>query len=215
MMKYPSDRPGQGSKPISESSRSDLQGRLIQLARDRGAHDAAIINVKAIGVEDRLADLCRQPGCANYGLAAGCPPHVGGPAQFRQWQKAYHRAILIRIDVPTAILLSEKRRDVFRRLHDIAASIEQTAVDSGFTEARAFAGGSCKELFCADQPTCRVINESGPCRHPDRARPSMSGFGIDVSRLMAAAGWKMNRITRTTKPDAVPTGPITALVLID
>lgn len=43
----------------------------------------------------------------------------------------------------------------------------------------------------------------------------MSGFGIDVSRLMAAAGWKMNRITRTTKPDAVPTGPITALVLID
>jgi len=213
-MKHRTNRSGQGSNPMGKHSITDLQDRLMRLARDLGAHDAAIVDAKAIIVEDRLADLCRQPGCPSYGLAASCPPHVGGPAQFRRWQQAVDWAVLIRIDVPTPILLGEKRRGVFRKLHEIAASIERSAIDSGWFEARAFAGGSCKELFCSDLPVCRVIHESGPCRHPDRARPSMSGFGIDVSRLMAAAGWEMNRITRATQADAVPNGPITALVLV-
>ena len=194
---------------------SDEQRRLTQLARRLGAHDAAIVNVKAIVVEDGLAALCRQPGCPNYGLASSCPPHVSGPDQFRQWQQAYDWAVIIRIDVPTRILLSENRRDAFRQLHSIAALIEGSAIDSGSTRAMAFAGGSCKELFCADFPACPVITESGPCRHPDRARPSMSGYGIDVACLMTAAGWKMNSINPSSQTETTSIGSITALVLID
>lgn len=191
------------------------QDRLLHLARQKGAHGASIIDVQTIVVNDRLADLCRHPGCPHYGLSPSCPPHVGGPEQFRQWQNQYGWAVLVRIDVPTRILLSEKRRDAFRQLHGLAALIETSAIDSGYSEARAFAGGSCKELFCRDLPTCRVITENGPCRYPDQARPSMSGYGIDVSRLMAKAGWKINPVTHKTQPDAIPVGSITALILID
>lgn len=81
-------------------------------------------------------------------------------------------------------------------------------------QGRAGTGGSCKALFCADEPACRRITDGGPCRHPDRARPSMSGYGIDVSRLMAQAGWKMNRIDHTPRSDSDPLSPITALVLV-
>ena len=214
-MKRLPDQPEQNHNRMREGGMEDVKKRLLQLARRQGAHGAAMIDVQDIVVEDRLAGLCHRPGCPNYGIAPSCPPHVGGPDQFRQWQKKYHRAVVIRIDVPTQILLSENRGDVFRQLHGIAALIEHSAIDSGYKNAKAFAGGSCKELFCADLPACPVITANGPCRYPDWARPSMSGYGIDVSRLMAAAGWQTNRIISTTQTNDVPMGPITALVLID
>jgi len=67
--------------------KQSLLNRLARLACDQGACGAAIIPTAAIVVEDRLADLCRNPGCENYGLSASCPPHVSGPAGFR----AFHR----------------------------------------------------------------------------------------------------------------------------
>jgi hypothetical protein len=42
----------------------------------------------------------------------------------------------------------------------------------------------------------------------------MSGFGINVSKLMQAAGWHLDRITRDTDPDEVPTGTVSGLVLV-
>jgi predicted metal-binding protein len=84
----------------------------------------------------------------------------------------------------------------------------------GFSHSRAFAGSSCKVLFCQDHATCQVLSENGPCRHPQKARPSMSGFGINVSALAQAAGWPMDRITGDTDPQAVSMGRLCGLVLI-
>lgn len=53
---------------------------LAQLACQLGASDARAIYTTEISVEDDLAKLCQEPGCENYGLSAGCPPHVAGPA---------------------------------------------------------------------------------------------------------------------------------------
>ena len=60
----------------------------------------------------------------------------------------------------------------------------------------------------------RRLGAGGPCRHPDHARPSMSGYGIDVSRLMNAAGWRMSWITRTTSAEEVPMGALVGMVLL-
>ncbi|MCG6911007.1 MAG: DUF2284 domain-containing protein [Deltaproteobacteria bacterium] len=72
--------------------------------------------------------------------------------------------------------------------------IERSAVAMGFPRARSYAGGSCKELFCPDRAECRVLAATGKCRNPDHARPSMSGFGIDVAALFKTAGWEMSWI---------------------
>lgn len=194
--------------------RQNLLNGLTRLACGQGAGAAAVIPTAAIVVEDRLADLCRNPGCENYGLSASCPPHVSGPAGFRELLTRFDHGVFFKIDVPTEILLSEERRHVFKLLHEIAARIEQTAVDRGCPDARAFAGGSCKKIFCPDQPDCRVARRGGSCRHPDHARPSMSGHGVNVARMMETAGWKMDKITRDTVPDAVPMGSVSGLVLI-
>ena len=205
------------SKDSKESKDSkttaETVARLIHVALQNGASDAKAVSTEDVTIDESLTDFC-MGSCKNYGLAASCPPHVSGPAGFEKLLKDYTLAIVFKIDVPTETLLSEKKIDAFRSLHTIAANIEKAAVEKGYDRSKAFAGGSCKPLFCQDHPDCLALSENGRCRHPDLARPSMSGFGIDVSRLMAAAGWKMDRITRETDPETVKTGMLCGLVLI-
>lgn len=192
---------------------ADLK-ELTDLAYRLGASAAGVISTRDISIEDDLANLCKEPGCENYGLSASCPPHVSGASGFRGLLKNFEQAVVFKVDVPSETLLSSDRREVFRTLHEIAASIEHTAVEMGYHHARAYAGGSCKKLFCQDHACCRVLHEGGECRNPHRARPSMSGFGINVSRLMQLAGWTMNRVTQDVVGDKVSMGTVCGLVLI-
>jgi predicted metal-binding protein len=187
---------------------------LIELAYGLGASHAAVIGAAQICVQDDLANLCREPQCENYGQAANCPPHVPGPSGLRALLKDFSQALVFKIDLPSQYLFSNERQDIFRLLHEIAAGIEQAAVQRGYRHATAYAGGSCKRIFCGDQTKCRVLGEGGQCRHPARARPSMSGFGINVSKLMQAAGWTLNRSSAGSTADQTSTGTVCGLVLL-
>ncbi|UCF91002.1 MAG: DUF2284 domain-containing protein [Desulfobacterales bacterium] len=192
----------------------DILESLIQVAHQNGASDAKAVSTADVTVDESLTNFCRDSGCENYGLAVSCPPHVSGPAGFKELLKDYTRAVVFKIDVPTETLLSKESLEVFRSLHKIAANIEKAAVEKGYNRSKAFAGGSCKPLFCQEHPDCRVLSENGKCRHPHIARPSMSGFGINVSQLVKTAGWQMDRITRETDPEAVKIAMLCGLVLI-
>ena len=167
---------------------SSLLSRLIDKSLAWGASGAAIIPAAQIIVQEDLAALCRT--CPNRGLAPSCPPHVKGPAQFRKWAKTCEHALFFSIEVETAMLVSASRNDIFQILHDLCASLETEAKTLGFKDAKAFAGGSCKSVFCGDRPGCIVLEKNGDCPFFDRARPSMSGFGIDVAALIKTAGWE-------------------------
>ena len=186
--------------------------QLIQQACRSGASDAALISTGDILIEDTLAMLCKKPGCENYGLSKSCPPHVSGPDGFRKLLETYSQAIVFKIDVPFDILISNERNDWFRLLHEIAAGIEHAAAAMGYTHSKAFAGGSCKQIFCPDHIDCRALALDGKCRNPEVARPSMSGFGINVTRLLQTAGWAMDN--SKTEPGSPSTGTISGLVLI-
>jgi predicted metal-binding protein len=163
---------------------------LTQEAKKLGASASTIISSKEIQVKDNLSGLCNgEYTCPNYGLAASCPPYVKGPFQFRKWQAQSKYSIIVKIEVPTSVMFSDERKGVMRLLHQIVAVVEQKAIEIGFGQSKAFAGGSCKDLFCDDQEKCCVIAEEKPCRHIQSARPSMSGFGIDVTQMMLSAGW--------------------------
>jgi predicted metal-binding protein len=165
-----------------------VAGCLIAKAVQLGASGAAVIAVDRIVIEDSLASLCREPRCDNFGLSASCPPHVQGPAKFKEWMQASTGAVFFKIEVPSGSLFSDDRREIMELLHDIAAQVEQYAVEQGYANSKAFAGGSCKKIFCRDQTHCAVLaNEK--CRNPAIARPSMSGFGVNVGKLIEASGW--------------------------
>jgi predicted metal-binding protein len=170
---------------------------------------------KEIQVKDGLAALCNGAyTCPHYGLAASCPPHVEGPAAFRKWQARSKYAITVKIELPTSIMFSNERQGVMQLLHQIVAAVEQKAIAMGFEKSKAFAGGSCKELFCGDQEKCRVLAENKPCRHEASARPSMSGFGIDVIRLMTSSGWPASRAEKPNLPGIDATSWVAGLILL-
>lgn len=188
---------------------------LIAEALRSGVTAAAVVRAADIPVDRRLADMCREPRCEGYGQSMSCPPHVSGPDGFRKQLQRFSRAVFFKIDVPSELLFSSERREVFLLLHELAAGIEQQAAAMGFPDARAYAGGSCKQIFCHDKPGCRLVAGKGPCRNPQSARPSMSGFGIDVARLIQKAGWRERLATGGTAPDAARMTPVYGLVLID
>jgi len=199
---------------FDENTRDRHLKELVQLAYRLGASNAGLVSARDIRVEDNLAALCLKPRCEHYGLSPGCPPHVSGPAAFRRWLEKCSHAIAIRIVVPSSVLFSDERREVMQLLHEIVAGIEQAAVDRGYTDSKAFAGGSCKHIFCRAHADCRVLSENGSCRNPQSARPSMSGFGIHVAGLMALAGWPAETGSRNTAADPDPISWVAGLIVI-
>jgi predicted metal-binding protein len=188
---------------------------LIELARWLGASDAAVIPAEDISVEDDLAKMCHDLPCDSYGLSASCPPHVAGPSGFRELLRGYRQALVFKIEVPTELLFSHERQEIFGLLHKIAADVEQLAVQKGYRKSKGYAGGSCKKLFCRDRRACQVVSEGKECLNPGHARPSMSGFGINVSKLMRCAGWTMNRLgSEADKGKTSGTGTLCGLVLL-
>ncbi|MFZ5565326.1 MAG: DUF2284 domain-containing protein [Thermodesulfobacteriota bacterium] len=189
--------------------------QLIEHALAAGAHRAVVIPAGAIVVDGSLADKCRAPQCPNYGLSKNCPPHVAGPLWFRKEIESFRHGVLFTVDAPAETLFSDRRPEAFARLQKTAADIERAAVQMGFDRAQAYAGGSCKEVFCHRHADCPPLSKNGECRYPQYARPSMSGFGIDVAKLFESAGWTM----RMAQPSADAAGTLIAdicgLILVD
>ncbi len=188
--------------------------KLIMEARNSCASDIMIVSSKDISAEENLADKCREPRCENYGMSKSCPPHVSGPLFFRELLEKFSKGIFFKIDIPSKIMFSNERLEFFRLLHETAAGIEQSAVKMGFLNAQAYAGGPCKKIFCHDHLECLAISGKGKCRNPQFARPSMSGFGVNVAKLFEVAGWKMTWTSNDTDSTIIKMTNVCGLILI-
>lgn len=188
---------------------------LVRTALDMGATEARVIPADSIVVDPGLAEMCHNPKCINYGLSKSCPPNVAGPEAFREQLEGFTWAIVFKIEVPSQILYSTQDLELFQLLHEIAASVDRAARGMGFSGARGYAGNSCKKAFCHDFLQCRALYEDGECRNPDRARASMSGYGVNVTKLYEAAGWPLKEPERQTGEGSTRMASICGLVLID
>ncbi len=139
---------------------------------------------------------------------------MAGPAAFRKQLEDYEQSLFFKIDVPAQVLYSSDSRELFQLLHEIAAGIEQSAIGLGMVHAKAYAGDSCKRVFCHDQPDCQALTDPEKCRHPQSARPSMSGFGINVAKLLRSAGWETGACDRGKEGDLPTTTYVCGLVLL-
>ncbi|MBE0481383.1 MAG: DUF2284 domain-containing protein [Dehalococcoidia bacterium] len=187
---------------------------LAGKAVDYGVSDARTVPASSILIEERFAAMCETPRCPGYGRSANCPPHSMKPAEFRELLKHYEYALVFKIDVPTAVLLTDDRHAVARLVHETASRLERLAVESGYPDSRALAAGSCRRLFCSDYDHCPALEADGACRFPDSARPSVSGAGINFFDLSKAIGWHIDRITSESDPENTPMGMLAGIVLV-
>lgn len=186
-----------------------LQAEALRL----GASACGTIAAADLVIEERFATMCGAPTpCPSYGQAPGCPPHAPSVQDFRDELGRYLQVLVFKIDAPMTDLLGEKRLELARTIHRIAANLERLAQEEGM-RAKGMAAGSCKELFCADDAACVVLAEEVSCRHPDVARPSISAVGVDFANLAGKLGWPFGPLPSTPSDTAVM-GLMAGLVLL-
>ena len=198
--------------PRNTASLASLTVRALALGASEATHSAPTVLV----IEERFADMCAAPvRCPNYGLAPGCPPHAIRPHLFKEQLRQVQHMLVFQIKAPATDLQGSRRLGIARKIHTIAATIEQEACQHGWSQARGLAAGSCKELFCADLPRCPVLQRTGVCLHPDKARPSLSAMGINFSLLARAVGWQANILGQPQGGNRSPEiGMMVGLVLL-
>ena len=167
-----------------------LTGKLQKIvlfadkARERGCTTAELMLAKELAVDDRVRLKCRLNTCGNYGRNLMCPPHVPELAEAARIFNRYTFALVIQVTSP---MPGTDYREVYTKLknqfNEIITALEKDAFRQGFTLATGFSGGNCTICeICAGQ------EEASCCRFPEKARPSMEAFGLDVGAVCRHLG---------------------------
>ena len=87
-------------------------------------------------------------------------------------------------------------REVFGLVQETVAKLERAAVQMGFYgKSKSLCRGIVQKCFLLrSRGLPGTFGTEGECRNPERARPSMSGFGINVRELLG----KSRGFLRTT-----------------
>lgn len=189
-----------------------------QQAIELGASDAMVIPAEWAQVDERARLKCFVGRCYNYGQCAYCPPYAPELEFMRKALSRFRWAVLFRIKVVPV----EHYADIAihagpgvkhdRQTLEIAARIESLAFADGYYFAMSFGCGSCRDALCGSG-VCQAL-DSGRCRFPLKARPSIESAGMDVYGLLAKVGWDIYPIYRTVNPELVPCANSVGLVFV-
>jgi len=151
--------------------------QLVEMIKGKsGVKDLRIISPSDVITAAWVRLKC-QFGCGGYGECLVCPPFTPTPRQTRQILDDYHRAILIHFDARA-------------KVKAIVADLEKSIFLRGAWKVFALGSGPC--YFCRSCPV-----ESGRCKYPQRARPSMEACGIDVFTTSRKAGFPIEVLQTT------------------
>jgi predicted metal-binding protein len=193
--------------------------RYQEKAVELGASRAKIITTKEILVDERVVLKCQVPRCFGYGVSANCPPHTLKPAEVRLLLKKYHWAIFFTLDVPSRIIVRDKktikeRVSAYQSISKIVTEIESDAFYDGYYLAFGLAAGSCRHTFCGLEKDCQALRGER-CRFSLLARPSMEAVGIDVFKMVTSAGWEIYPIGSSCRAEDIPKGVLAGVVVVE
>lgn len=196
--------------------REDLE-KYRQKALEAGADQAKIISANQVVVDERVRMKCLIPLCHLYGESPNCPPYTPEPEEMRKVLSKFTYAIFTRNDVlPVEDFIDDEKwhRAHMKhqgKTHRLVSEVEALAFNDGYYLAMGFAAGGCKTVLCGGQ-ICQFL-DSGRCRFPLKARPSMEAVGIDAYRLATQVGWDIypvahRNVELTSIPCAISLGII-------
>ncbi|MBI5115758.1 DUF2284 domain-containing protein [Candidatus Poribacteria bacterium] len=176
---------------MKEASTPKIKKDLRQLeafAKKQGAVVAKGIPVGKVVTDERVYYKCMY-GCPLYGSSKMCPPNTPRPQDFERALRKYSWGVLV------------KTRP--HKINDIVVEVEKRAFSMGYYLALGLRGGPC--------PLCKECTEPAePCRHPEKARPSMEALGIDVFATLKNA-----RIPAELKKDTEEEWFFHGLILVE
>ena len=146
--------------------------RYVEMAKDRGADHAVIVDTSCVSTAPWVRMKCRF-GCPGYGLRLSCPPHTPEHDRTQMVLDSYRRAILLHYHWV-------KGTNSVAILNDTVVCLETTLFLHGFYKAFGMGCGFCT--------LCKKCDTTRGCVHPERMRPSMESCGIDVYQTARANG---------------------------
>lgn len=201
-----------------DTLKKDLE-YYCKLALDLGASAASVVEARDVKVDERVRLKCAFPRCHLYGETPNCPPYTPEPEFMRKALSKYSYAILFKHDVePVEDFADNQKWHTGHEAHqrktcEIASLIEARAFNDGYYFAVGFGAGGCKTSLCGGK-ICQFL-DSGRCRFPLKARPSMEGVGIDVYDIVTRVGWDIYPLAhKEVDPGNVPCAISVGIVFI-
>lgn len=158
---------------------------LAELIVFAGAYKADAITVDKLALSDEFRRICESNSCGKYGRCYMCPPDIGDIEAMMTKVRSFPGGILYQ-----SVHELEDSFD-FEGMMDAAAEHSRLSqrirslLETGHTgRVLHLTSGGCG--LC---PSC-AKTEGLPCRFPDRALPSMEGYGIDVYNSSRATSLK-------------------------
>jgi predicted metal-binding protein len=156
--------------------------KYLKMALAGGADVAKIISTEKVVTAEWVRLKC-QFGCSGYNKRLCCPPCTPTPAQTQKMLGEYRHALIYSYTCTPRGYRAKRLR-----MQKLIVAIERQAFLDGFYKAFGLMAGPCR--------LCAACNRDGNCRHPESARPSMEGCGIDVYATARGGGIPLDVVTR-------------------
>jgi len=147
----------------------------MERARELGFDDAAEISPAKLTARRDVRAMCEENRCGLYGANWTCPPECGDLETCQEKMHGYRRGLLLQtvgqlsraIDTRGYAETGKRQRENL-----LALAGELRAV---YPDALCLGAGGC--------PVCEKCAYPEPCRFPDKAIPSMEGYGLFVTQV--------------------------------
>ena len=159
--------------------------KLIAEALALGAFKANVIDAEKIELDRVFRDICASNGCGMYGKCYMCPPDCGEIDELMAKIGEYDHVLVYQtVSELEDSFDFEGMAEAKKNFRPISQKLRDVFRDMGIENALHLGAGGCG--------VCKVCAKrtDEPCRHPDLAMPSLEAYGINVSRLAAAADMK-------------------------
>ena len=158
---------------------------LIRTVLEQGATKAGLIDGSSVVTDRSFRALCEANSCGVYGRCYTCPPDVGDIDDLIAKVRSYDKCLLYQLISPLEDSFDvEGMAEAARRFTAVCQKVLAALRPVMGPDAFFLTGGGCG--LC--KPCAKLTGE--PCRHPDRAMPSLESCGVDVSRTAGRAGMK-------------------------
>ena len=151
------------------------ENQLIQIALDSGSSKAVVLEQKSIVLNAAFRGMCEANRCGVYGKCYMCPPDVGPIEKLMEKIRSYEKGLFYQVICPLEDSFDiEGMAEAKKQLVRVSQQLLDRLPPFLGADALHLSGGGCG--LCS--PCARVTGE--PCRHPDRALPSLESYGMDV-----------------------------------
>lgn len=169
-----------------------LVSLLEDLALACGAVGAAVISTENIVTSAEFRRICESNGCGKYNRCWVCPPHVGEIGALISQVRQYSFALLYQtishiedsFDIEGMLKAGSDHAKVSQRLQIVWKD----------TLSKDFLHLTCGGCHLCQH--CAKLSDE-PCRHPDKALPSLEGYGVDVYQTVRNTPLRYNNGTNT------------------